>query len=158
LRRVHRVTQLGFAAAADALADAGELHADPARCSVVAGTGMGGMLTLHDMKQTFTENGVDRISPHVIPLVMPNATAATASCSARAPRSFSWRVGHGRRNAALVCTGRSPATVATPTRTILPFLHPTARVQPPVCGWRLPTLASTLRTLATSARTERPRH
>ena len=36
-RRVDRVTQLGFAAAADALADAGELGADPSRCAVIAG-------------------------------------------------------------------------------------------------------------------------
>src|SRR5947207_12854861 len=34
-RRVDRVTQLGFAAAADALADANEPDADPARCGVV---------------------------------------------------------------------------------------------------------------------------
>ena len=33
----------GFAAAADALADAGELGADPAACGVIAGTGIGGL-------------------------------------------------------------------------------------------------------------------
>src|SRR4029077_13941851 len=41
-RRVDRVTQLGFAAAASAIADAGETGADPARSAVVMGTGIGG--------------------------------------------------------------------------------------------------------------------
>ena len=46
-RRVDRATQLGFAAAADALADAGDLGAsDPARCAVITGTGIGGLNTL----------------------------------------------------------------------------------------------------------------
>ena len=36
-RRADRVAQLGFAAAADALADAGDIGADPARCGVVGG-------------------------------------------------------------------------------------------------------------------------
>src|SRR5687767_6881781 len=39
-RRTDRVAQLGFGAAADALADAGDPGADPARCGVVAGTGV----------------------------------------------------------------------------------------------------------------------
>ena len=39
VRRQDRVTHLGFAAAADAIAHAGELDADPERCAVVAATG-----------------------------------------------------------------------------------------------------------------------
>src|SRR5439155_3874868 len=35
-RRVDRVAQLGFAAAADALEDAGAMTVDPARCAIVA--------------------------------------------------------------------------------------------------------------------------
>src|SRR4029077_19137488 len=34
-RRLDRVTQLGLAAAVDALADAGDVNTDPARCAVV---------------------------------------------------------------------------------------------------------------------------
>src|SRR6478736_8238539 len=45
VRRQDRVTHLGFGAAADALADAGELGADPARCAVIAATGVGGLTT-----------------------------------------------------------------------------------------------------------------
>ena len=47
-RRQDRVTQLGFGAAADALADAGELGADPGRCAVIAATGVGGLETMED--------------------------------------------------------------------------------------------------------------
>ena len=42
-RRQDRVTQLGFAAAADAIEDAGELGSDPERCAVIAATGNGGL-------------------------------------------------------------------------------------------------------------------
>ena len=41
-------TQLGVAAAADALADAGDPGADPARCAVILGTGIGGLITLEE--------------------------------------------------------------------------------------------------------------
>src|SRR5690349_11486688 len=44
-RRLDRTTHLGFAAAADALADAGDHRCDPARSAVVMGTGVGGFQT-----------------------------------------------------------------------------------------------------------------
>ncbi len=47
-RRVDRVTQLGFGAAVDALADAGEHRCDPARSAVIVGTGVGGLITLEE--------------------------------------------------------------------------------------------------------------
>jgi 3-oxoacyl-[acyl-carrier-protein] synthase II len=76
-RRVDRVTQMGFAAAADALRDAGEVHTDPARCGVVAGTGVGGLLTLEQQVATFLEKGALRVSPFFVPMMMANATAGT---------------------------------------------------------------------------------
>jgi 3-oxoacyl-[acyl-carrier-protein] synthase II len=75
-RRVDRVAQLGFAAAADALADAGEPGADPARCGVMVGTGIGGLHTFEDQQRTFLERGPARVSPFFVPMMMPNATAA----------------------------------------------------------------------------------
>src|SRR5207248_1423124 len=54
-RRVDRVTQLGFAAAADALSDAGEIGADPARSGVIIGTGIGGLITLEDQVSVYLE-------------------------------------------------------------------------------------------------------
>ena len=77
-RRVDRATQLGFAAAADALADAGELGAsDPARCAIVTGTGIGGLSTLEDQVQVYVEKGSMRVSPFFVPMMMVNATAGT---------------------------------------------------------------------------------
>jgi len=71
-----RVTHLGFAAATDAIADAGELGADPARIAVVAGTGVGGLLTLEAQIATFVNKGAMRVSPFLVPMMMSNATAA----------------------------------------------------------------------------------
>ncbi|HEY3832618.1 MAG TPA: beta-ketoacyl-ACP synthase II [Acidimicrobiia bacterium] len=78
-RRLDRVAQLGFAAAADALADAGELGADPARCAVVAGVGIGGLQTLEDQDQTLVAKGPLRVSPFTVPMMMANATPALVS-------------------------------------------------------------------------------
>jgi 3-oxoacyl-[acyl-carrier-protein] synthase II len=75
-RRVDRVGQLGYAAAVDALADAGELDADPARCAVVAGTGVGGLTTLEEQILQYGQKGPARVSPFLIPMMMANATAA----------------------------------------------------------------------------------
>ncbi|MCU1451460.1 MAG: beta-ketoacyl-ACP synthase [Acidimicrobiales bacterium] len=75
-RRADRVAQLGFAAAADALADAGDLDTDPARCAVVAGTGVGGLQTLEAQERVFLERGAERVSPFFVPMMMPNAAAA----------------------------------------------------------------------------------
>jgi len=71
-----RVTQLGFAAAVDAIGDAGELGGDPARIGVVAGTGVGGLLTLEAQIEIFVAKGAMRVSPFLVPMMMSNATAA----------------------------------------------------------------------------------
>jgi 3-oxoacyl-[acyl-carrier-protein] synthase II len=76
-RRVDRVTQLGFAAATDALTDAGELGADPARSAVIIGTGIGGLITLEEQVTQFVEKGPARVSPFFVPMMMANATAGT---------------------------------------------------------------------------------
>jgi 3-oxoacyl-[acyl-carrier-protein] synthase II len=75
-RRIDRVAQLGFAAAADALEDAGCIAVDPARCAVVAGTGIGGITTLDEQEAVHLTRGSSRVSPFLIPMMMPNATAA----------------------------------------------------------------------------------
>jgi 3-oxoacyl-[acyl-carrier-protein] synthase II len=84
-RRVDRVTQLGFAAAADALADAGELGGDPARCAVILGTGIGGLITLEEQTGVYLEKGAGRVSPFLVPMMMANATAGTIAMR------FGWR-------------------------------------------------------------------
>ncbi|MFI5052991.1 MAG: beta-ketoacyl-ACP synthase II [Acidimicrobiia bacterium] len=79
VRRVDRFTQLGFGAAADAIADAGELGADPSRCAVIAATGVGGLETMETNEATFLERGASRVSPFFVPMMMPNAAAGQIS-------------------------------------------------------------------------------
>jgi 3-oxoacyl-[acyl-carrier-protein] synthase II len=76
-RRVDRVTQLGLAAAVDALADAGDVGADPARSAVIIGTGIGGLITLEEQVTVYREKGPARVSPFFVPMMMANATAGT---------------------------------------------------------------------------------
>ncbi|GAC1517241.1 MAG: beta-ketoacyl-ACP synthase II [Acidimicrobiales bacterium] len=71
-----RVTHLGFAAAVDALAQAGDLGADPARIAVVGGTGVGGLITLETEIMKYAAKGAMRVSPFLVPMMMSNATAA----------------------------------------------------------------------------------
>jgi 3-oxoacyl-[acyl-carrier-protein] synthase II len=75
-RRTDRVAQLAFGAAADALADAGELGADPARCGVVAAAGVGGLITQEEQEYNLFSRGPNRVSPMLVPMMMPNAAAA----------------------------------------------------------------------------------
>ena len=85
-RRVDRVTQLGFAAAADALADAGEHRCDPARSAVIVGTGVGGLITLEEQVGIYIEKGAARVSPFLVPMMMANATAGTDRDAVRLDR------------------------------------------------------------------------
>jgi 3-oxoacyl-[acyl-carrier-protein] synthase II len=78
-RRVDRVAQFGFAAAADALTDAGEIAADPARCAVICGIGIGGLITLEEQIQVRLEKGASRVSPLLVPMMMANAAPALVS-------------------------------------------------------------------------------
>jgi len=85
VRRQDRVTQLGFAAAADALTDAGDVGADPSRCAVIAATGVGGLETMELNESTFLARGASRVSPFFVTMMMPNATAGAISIN------FGWR-------------------------------------------------------------------
>lgn len=79
IRRTDRTTQLGFAAAADAIADAGLADADPARCAVVAGSGQGGTKSLENEFYALAEGGYHRVNPNYVPMIIVNATAALIS-------------------------------------------------------------------------------
>ncbi len=85
VRRQDRVTLLGFSAAADALADAGDVGADPSRCAVIAATGVGGLESMEINEATFLERGASRVSPFFVTMMMPNATAGAISIN------FGWR-------------------------------------------------------------------
>jgi 3-oxoacyl-[acyl-carrier-protein] synthase II len=78
-RRQDRVAQMGFGAAMDALKQAGEIGADPARCAVIGGTGVGGLITLEAQVTLYAEKGADRVSPFLVPMMMTNATGGLIS-------------------------------------------------------------------------------
>ncbi len=78
-RRSDRFTQFALAAADEALTQAGELSADPARTGVWVGTGVGGIATLEDQIEVFLTKGARRVSPFLIPMMMGNAAPASIS-------------------------------------------------------------------------------
>ena len=78
-RRSDRFAQLAFAAAAEAIAQAGDFIADPSRCGSWVGTGVGGLGTLEEQILILNEKGPRRVSPFLIPMLMANAASAGIS-------------------------------------------------------------------------------
>ena len=78
-RRADRVTQLALAAASQALAQAGDVQCDPLRRGVLIATGIGGIATLEEQITLYADKGARRVSPFLIPMMMPNAPSATVS-------------------------------------------------------------------------------
>ncbi len=78
-RNVDRFAQFSLAVADMALADAGELDADPGRSGVIMGTGVGGLQTLETQILVYAEKGARRVSPRLVPMMMSNAGAAAVS-------------------------------------------------------------------------------
>jgi len=79
-RRADRYTQLGVKAAMAAAAEAGLPDAaDPARTGIVLGTGVGGLETLERECRNWLEDGERGVSPHFVPMMMPNAAAGTVA-------------------------------------------------------------------------------
>ena len=78
-RRADRVTQLALAAATQALEQAGDIQSDPLRRGVLIATGIGGIGTLEEQITLYAEKGARRVSPFLVPMMMPNAPSATVS-------------------------------------------------------------------------------
>ena len=76
-RTLDRVQQVALVAAREAWADAGSPDVEPTRLAVVLGSGIGGALTLLEQDKKLREGGPRRVSPHLIPMLMPNGPAAT---------------------------------------------------------------------------------
>lgn len=78
-RRLGRPSQFSVVAAAEALEDASwEMDVDnySSRVGVVVGTGIGNIHPLIDNHKNMLERGARRVSPFLIPQLMPNAAAA----------------------------------------------------------------------------------
>ena len=79
VRRSDRCTQFAIAAADMALEQAGALTAEPSRKGVFIGTGIGGIQTLEEQILVMAEKGARRVSPFLVPMMMPNAAPAAVS-------------------------------------------------------------------------------
>ena len=80
-RRNDRFALMAWEAARQAIADAG-LQFDAAlgqTTGVLIGTGIGGFLTLLEAYDTFLTRGPRRVSPLMVPMMMPNAASATVA-------------------------------------------------------------------------------
>lgn len=75
-RKLDRTQQLALVAAREAWADAGTPDIDRERLGVSIATGIGGALTLLGQWDVYRESGPRRVSPHTIPMLMPNGPAA----------------------------------------------------------------------------------
>jgi len=75
-RRLDRCQQVAVVAAREAWADAGLPEVEPERLAVAIGTGIGGALTLLGQYDVLHERGADRVSPLLVPMLMPNGPAA----------------------------------------------------------------------------------
>ncbi|MGB2982668.1 MAG: beta-ketoacyl-ACP synthase II [Candidatus Bipolaricaulia bacterium] len=80
-RRLDRSSQFALAAAGIAIEDSklDLTRIDLDRVGVVAGTGIGGMLTFEENFRILAEKGPRRISPFFVPRMMPNALAGEIS-------------------------------------------------------------------------------
>lgn len=82
-RKLDRSAQFALIAAQEAWKDAGftarageDASVDPDRLGAVIASGIGGVTTLLDQYDVLRERGVRRVSPHTVPMLMPNSPAA----------------------------------------------------------------------------------
>ncbi|MER5790409.1 beta-ketoacyl-ACP synthase II [Streptomyces sp. NPDC001980] len=82
-RKLDRSAQFALIAAKEAWKDAGftakageDASANPDRVGAVIASGIGGVTTLLDQYDVLKEKGVRRVSPHTVPMLMPNSPAA----------------------------------------------------------------------------------
>jgi 3-oxoacyl-[acyl-carrier-protein] synthase II len=76
-RRMDRYTQFALAASQQAVQDAAlEINdSNRDRIGVVIGTGIGGLTTLFDQIQVFNQRGPSRVSPFLVPMMLPDSGA-----------------------------------------------------------------------------------
>jgi 3-oxoacyl-[acyl-carrier-protein] synthase II len=77
-RTLDRSQQFALVAAREAWCDAGLAagSVDPDRLAVAVASGIGGILTLLAQYDVLRESGPRRVSPHLVPMLMPNGPAA----------------------------------------------------------------------------------
>lgn len=90
-RKLDRSAQFALIAAKEAWADAGftdkagdDTNVDPDRLGAVIASGIGGVTTLLDQYDVLKEKGVRRVSPHTVPMLMPNGPSANVGLAVNA--------------------------------------------------------------------------
>ena len=136
-RKLDRSAQFALIAAREAWADAGftakagedDTAVDPDRLGAVIASGIGGVTTLLDQYDVLKEKGVRRVSPHTVPMLMPNGPvrqrrpATWAPARACTPRSRACASGAEAIGYAIemIRTGRADVVVAGGTEAAI---HP----------------------------------
>ncbi|HEX4016619.1 MAG TPA: beta-ketoacyl-ACP synthase II [Frankiaceae bacterium] len=83
-RKLDRVQQVALVAAREAWADAGTPEIDPERLGVCVTSGIGGLTTILTQHDTMRERGAARVSPHTVPMLMPNGPGAAVGLELKA--------------------------------------------------------------------------
>ncbi|MGW1836374.1 beta-ketoacyl-[acyl-carrier-protein] synthase family protein [Streptomyces sp. NPDC002067] len=134
-RKLDRSAQFALIAAQEAWADAGftakageDASVDPDRLGTVIASGIGGVTTLLDQYDVLKEKGVRRVSPHTVPMLMPNGPSANVGLAVNARAgvhtpvsacaSGSEAIGYGIE---MIRTGRADIVVAGGTEAAI---HP----------------------------------
>ena len=85
MRRLDRSEQFALVASREAWADAGYPdEIDKERLGVVIASGIGGVITLLDQFVNLNEKGARGVSPHTVPMLMPNGPAANVGLELKA--------------------------------------------------------------------------
>ncbi len=75
---------MALVAAREAWADAGSPDVDQERLAACVASGIGGVITLLTQHDVLREKGARRVSPHVVPMLMPNGPASTVGLEFKA--------------------------------------------------------------------------
>jgi 3-oxoacyl-[acyl-carrier-protein] synthase II len=84
MRRLDRSEQFALIASREAWKDAGSPDVDKERLGVVIASGIGGVITLLDQYDKLKEKGARGVSPHTVPMLMPNGPAANVGLELQA--------------------------------------------------------------------------
>jgi len=84
MRRLDRSEQFAMIASREAWKDAGSPEVELERLGVVIASGIGGVTTLLDQYDVLKEKGARFVSPHTVPMLMPNGPAANVGLELKA--------------------------------------------------------------------------
>lgn len=84
MRRLDRSEQFALIASREAWKDAGSPEIDKERLGVVIASGIGGVTTMLDQYDILREKGARFVSPHTVPMLMPNGPAANVGLELQA--------------------------------------------------------------------------